>query len=504
MEEKKEIENYLKNLYEFYEKSNYKYFVEKCLSFNIKIGDYNKNISSLSKKVYEFILNQLLVNNSRVEYKECNSYYYLNVLYSDNKFLDNNIIVDIPLFEENYEHVANIIFSYLNDNKINFSMKFYKLLKNSFFKIVFYDVGQFKRFSDFFNMNSEIVATVKSRVIPFLNKTNYLGIYTEIEPYSFKNFYLKNLYLYFDHYSNNPSEDGVTLDGFLYFITNKVKTSRNNLNEKRMYSILMNYLEISINSIDISYLFQSNTVMNLGSYSPNDYILKMNNYKMIYFINKDDGEQIEYGSEDFLNIAYSKYYENVIKRETNNKFYFDFYNIYNSILCSQYKNTDALLSLINDKMDIINKLLIILSSAFFAHKKMNFPIKTVYTILDSVVPKIYTYTSPVLSNINNNSNSVSINSDNNESVVKVSNEYILSDELANKLVDLYDGKKISFKDYLNQYDILSSIKVDTIIHMKDGTVTNGKDFIDNLYKHISFYNSFSELFDDMVSMIEYK
>ena len=47
MEEKKEIENYLKNLYDFYEKSNYKYFVEKCLSFNIKIGDYNKSIYTL-------------------------------------------------------------------------------------------------------------------------------------------------------------------------------------------------------------------------------------------------------------------------------------------------------------------------------------------------------------------------------------------------------------------------------------------------------------------------
>ena len=83
-------------------------------------------------------------------------------------------------------------------------------------------------------MNSEIVSTVKSRVIPFLNKVNYLGVYTEIVPYSFKNFYLKNLYMYFDHYSLNPTEDGVTLDGFLYFITNKVKTSRNNLNEKRV------------------------------------------------------------------------------------------------------------------------------------------------------------------------------------------------------------------------------------------------------------------------------
>ena len=54
---------------------------------------------------------------------------------------------------------------------------------------------------------------------------NYLGVYTEIVPYSFKNFYLKNLYMYFDHYSLNPTEDGVTLDGFLYFITNKIKRS---------------------------------------------------------------------------------------------------------------------------------------------------------------------------------------------------------------------------------------------------------------------------------------
>ena len=239
--------------------------------------------------------------------------------------------------------------------------------------------------------------------------------------------------------------------------------------------------------------------MDLGSYSPNDFILKMNNYKMKYFINKEDGEQIEYGSEVFLNIAYSKYNENVIKRETNNKFYFDFYNIYNNILCSQYKNTDYLLSLINDKMDIINKILIILSSAFFAHKKMNFPIKTVYTILDDILPKIYVYTSPVVPSIDETISSTDSNVE-----VKVSNDYILSEELANKLVDLLDGRKISFKDYINKYDILSSIMNDTIIHMKDGTVTNGKDFIDNIYKHISFYNSFSELFEDMVSMIEYK
>ena len=81
MEEKNEIENYLKNLYEFYKKSNFKYFVEKCLSFNIKIGDYNKNINLLSKKVYDSLLNELINTESRIEYKEDNSYYYIGVKY---------------------------------------------------------------------------------------------------------------------------------------------------------------------------------------------------------------------------------------------------------------------------------------------------------------------------------------------------------------------------------------------------------------------------------------
>jgi hypothetical protein len=242
----------------------------------------------------------------------------------------NKIIVDIPIFEENYEYVAKLIFNYLNENKINFAMKFYKLLKNSFFKLEFYDIGQFKRFSEFFNMNSDINSVVKSRVLPFLNKSHYLGVYTEVIPYSFKNFYIKNLYMYFSYYSSNKTENGITLDGFFNYIANISKSSKN-LNEKRMFDILLRYLDITINSKDLSYLFETNTVMSLGSYSPNDFILKMDNYKMIYFINKDDGEEIKYGSEDFLNIAYSKYYENVIKKETSNKFYYDFLSVYNLI-----------------------------------------------------------------------------------------------------------------------------------------------------------------------------
>ena len=504
MEEKKEIENYLKNLYEFYKKSNYKYFVEKCLSFNIKIGDFNKNINSLSKKVYDSLLNSLNNIDCRAEYRETFNYYYLKLEYSESLSYINKIIVDVPVFEENYEYVANIIYRYLAENKINFSMKLYKLLKNDYFKIEFYDFGQFKRFSEFFNMNSEINNVVKSRVIPFLNKSYYLGVYTEVIPYSFKNFYIKNLYLYFSYYIDNETEDGVNLDGFLNFVSNKLKTCKN-LNEKRMYSILVEYLDISINSKDLSYLFDTNTIMSLASYSPNEFNLKLDDSKMIYFINKEDGEEIKYGSEDFLNIAYSKYYENVIKQEKNNKYYSDFYSIYNIILCTQYKEIDMIFSLLNDKMDIINRLLIVLSSAYFAHKKMNFPIKTVYSILDRVIPKVYDYKCHEMRNIELNIETSDINSENNINNTKnVSNEYIITEEIANKLVNLSDGKKISFKDYLEKYDILCNIKMDTLVHLKDGTTVSGKEFIDDLYKYISFYNSFTDLFEDMVIMLEYK
>ena len=79
--------------------------------FDFSFADIRQYGNALIKKVYDSILNQLLINNSKVEYKECNSYYYLNVLYSDNRFLDNNIIVDIPLFEENLNTAKIVVWN---------------------------------------------------------------------------------------------------------------------------------------------------------------------------------------------------------------------------------------------------------------------------------------------------------------------------------------------------------------------------------------------------------
>jgi hypothetical protein len=147
---------------------------------------------------------------------------------------------------------------------------------------------------------------------------------------------------------------------------------------------------------------------------------------------------------------------------------------------------DSILSLLNEKMDIINRLLVVLSSAFFAHKKLNIPIKVIYSILDKVIPKVYDYNNFEPKEKNN------------------SNVFVLNEELINKIIDLKDGTKLTFNDYLSKYDILNNINSNTIVHLKTGEVLNGIDFVNNLYKYVSNYNSFGELFEDLVSLVEYK
>ena len=263
MNKKNEVENFLNILYEFYKKNNYKFFVEKCLGYNIKIGDYNKNITTLSNKLFNNVLNCLSGVECRKEYKETKYYYYLNVKMIENNKFKNNIIIDIPVFEDNYEKITLNIINYLIEHRFNFSFKFYKLLKNSYFKLIFEDVGQCKSFCEYFNMNNEINSCILSRCIPFINNYNLLGIYTEIEPFSFKNFYIKYLYRYFCDSVRKQTET-ITLDDFYKYVYNKYKIERN-LNRKRMFKILVNYLDIIIRHSNIFDLFVNNTVMNISS-----------------------------------------------------------------------------------------------------------------------------------------------------------------------------------------------------------------------------------------------
>ena len=482
MNKVEELNNYLKNMYNFYEKNNFKFFFEKCMNYNIKIGDYGKDIDLLSRKVFTSVLNAMPQESVKFEYKNYVNYYYLGVFNLDNNKVKYNIIVDIPVFEDNYERIALKILKFLLDNKVNFSMKFYKKLKNSFFKILFEDLSQLKLFVNYFGNNEEIVNETKSRVLPFLNSINLLGIYTEVSPYSFKNYFICQLYLYFNYCNTNSISDRISLDDFHSYIRNKFKSEKRD-NKKRMFSILFNYLDIMLYEKDLYLLFNQNSIMNISSYTSSDYILKLNSKKMIYFIDKVEGIEINYGSIDFLNIAYSKYYDNVIKKEQNDKYYNDFYSIYSDILCSNFKNVNSILSLLNPKMDTINKLLIIFSSAYFAYKKLDLSIYTIYKLLDTVVPLIYSY-------------------DFKDIVVIGSSNYVLNDDYANIIVNLKDGTKITIREYFKKFNVLDNINNNSKIKFKNGEELTGKDYLDNLIKYISNYNNYNDLCNDLIEFIK--
>ena len=130
MDKKSELKNYLNFMYEFYKNSNYNYFVEKCLNYNIKINDYNKNIDKLSKNIYLMLLDNVDKSISKIKYNECRFYYNLSIFHSDNANYNSSIILDIPVFEDNYEKIALNLFNYFIENSFDFTMKFYKILKN--------------------------------------------------------------------------------------------------------------------------------------------------------------------------------------------------------------------------------------------------------------------------------------------------------------------------------------------------------------------------------------
>ena len=487
MDKKSELKNYLNFMYEFYKNSNYNYFVEKCLNYNIKINDYNKNIDKLSKNIFLMLLDNVDKSISKIKYNECRFYYNLSIFHSDNVNYNSSIILDIPVFEDNYEKIALNLFNYFIENSFDFTMKFYKILKNDYFKVVLYNINDCKKFIEYFASNKEIKEQVKSRVLPFLYSINLLGIYTEIYPYSFKNFFIKYLYLYFSSLNNELDEDFDILNGFYIFIKNKWKKEEK-LNKKRMFFIIYNYLNIIINDLSIFDLFDLKLSVDIGSYNSNNYSLRLDKTNNIYFKDNLDYSEVRFGSIEFLGICYSKYYEKIIKQNTLNTFFSNYYSIYSDILSTNYKNIDNILSLINSDMDVITKQLIIFSSAYYAYIMFEFSLKDLYMLLKIVLIKINIYYE------DNTSNKNAINKVN----------YILEEDYANVVVSLSDKTSMSIGEYFNKFRVLKTIDCNSVIHFKDNYSLRGDEFLDNLYKFIPKYSNFKELLSDLVYFIEYK
>ena len=487
MNKKELLENYLKKLYKIYIEKDFNEFVNTILSYNIRIGDYKKDISSISKKIFDEILVLLPESKAKFSYKEFTNFYKINIIYKEYNDPTPKVIIDVPVFIENYEKITNNLIKFLIENKINSYIKLQKVSQNALLEIRVDNEAEAKKIVNHFKTNKEIVQEIKSRVVPFLPEDNLLGFSYEYKPYNFKNFYYVCLYEYF---STLKSIDNLTLDGLVAYIDNKYKVERR-LNKKRMLLSIYNSIRVINEEDDIYSMFRYNSDMNIGSINPNEFDLKLDENKMIFFVNKLDERIISYGSEEYLNLVYSKFYDNFIKREESSTYYGYFYNIFSKILSDDYKDIDKLLDFSNMQKDYIYTLMMLISSLFFAYKKMNFSLNDVYSILKYVLFKKY---------------KLEIKIKSSEEYEEKKNIFIfpLNIEYGNKVVDLKDKSKITVKEYFRQNKIEDTIPLNSLVYMKDGKILKGEDFLRDLYKYIGLYDSFEELRNSLISLIEFK
>lgn len=487
MNNKEILEKYLINLFNIYKDKNFGEFIDLCLNYNIRIGDYKKNISNESKKVFDSILEILPSSKPRLSYKEFINSYKINVVYTYVNESTPKVIMDIPVFLENYEKIILRIIQMLVKERINFNIKLLKEYKNPIVQLKVDNINVAKKINDYF-INDEIIKEeVKSRVLPFLPQFGFIGYSLEYKPFNFKNFYFLYLYKFFNKLNNN---DEISLIGLQNFFESEYKSERR-LNKKRMLLGLYKSIYIINNEEKIDFLYSYDSQLNIGSINPNFFDLKIDEQKMIYFINKEDQRIISYGSEDYLNLVYSKFYENVIKKEKNEVYYSYFYTIYSKILEDNYRNIDKHLDFSDINNDEIYQLMMLISSGFFAYKKMNFSLDDVYEILSYVLEiKL----------------GKKIIKKEQEEFNKKREIYIfpLNIDYGNKVIDLNNGLKTTVKEYFRENKVIETIPVDSMIIMKDGNKVKGIDFLNEIYKYIPNFNSFNDLRNNMIELIEFK
>lgn len=487
MNKKELLENYLKKLYKIYEEKNFDFFVNTILSYNIRIGDYNKNIFNISKKIFDEILLQLPESKAKFSFKEFNNYYKINIIYNVYNDPTPKVIIDVPLFIENYEKITINLTNFLIKNKINSYIKLQKISKNPLLEIRVDNENEAKKVVNHFKTDEVISKEIKSRVIPFLPEDSLLGFSYEYKPYNFKNFYYICLYKFFNTIKN---EDDVNLDNFENYVDNLYRTERI-LNKKRMTLSIYESIRTINQSEDIYNMFKYNSDMNIGSMNPNEYNLKLDKEKMIYFINKIDERIISYGSEEYLNLVYSKFYDNFIKREESSTYYAYFYNIFSKLLSENFKDIDKLLDFSIIQKDYIYTLMMLISSLFFAYKKMGFALNDVYLILKHILFKKYKL-------------DIEVKSLDDFDKPNIGYVFPLNIEYGNKVIDLKNKSKITIKEYFRINKVLDTIPMNSLVYMKDGKILKGEDFLKEIYKYISLYDNFEELRNSLVSLIEFK
>ena len=106
MNKKELLKKYLEKLYKIYSEKSFSDFVNTILSYNIRIGDYGKDISLISKEVFNKILTLIPESKAKFSYKEFYNFFKINITYKIYNDPTPKVTMDIPVFIDNFEKIA--------------------------------------------------------------------------------------------------------------------------------------------------------------------------------------------------------------------------------------------------------------------------------------------------------------------------------------------------------------------------------------------------------------
>ncbi len=481
---KNELLNYLIKCFEVYKDNNYEFLLDYVNSYNCRLNEYEKNISNVTNNIFKSITNVLSYKKIKYSYKESNKSIKINLIFSNNNYPTTPTNIIVPVFVENFLRISIKLINYLIDNKIDCNIKLSKINKIDLFVISIYDFKKAKEFMIYYSNDKEMSNDIKNKNNPLFLTYFGLSVYTCIKPFNFLDLYLYCLCFYF---KNIKKSEDITINSLLEFLL-KFNKKENNILKKEMINIIIKTININNSSKTIDYLFNYNANMNLGSFDLSSYNLKLDSNKLIFFENKEKTVLIVFGGEDYLNICYSKFYNNVIEKYPNDLLYCYFQNIFYKILEDKFENFENILDFSNSNEDIIYQELMLISSGYFGYKKIGIKLEIINNMIKIILEKKLNCVIKQEQENNNIPNDVVI--------------FPFNLEYANKIIKLKSGKLSTVFNYFRDYYVLDYIPLKSKINLKNGSIVTGEEFLKNLYNIIEDYDDFKDLIDDQIEMIE--
>lgn len=486
MGQKDKLNDYLLKLFEIYNSNSIREVYDMFLKYNVMINEYNKDIS---KQVSEISNSIKIINDNKnnIVVEDNNNSLSIKCTFKYKNNPTNKLRLLIPIFVENLNKIVEESIKFFFEDKINFKVIIKKNVANDTLCIFLDNYADYKSYERFFNTNEFIKNIIKSFCVPIMPFDDRIGVTEEIYPINYFNIFFHYLIQFF----NNNRYETKNLEEFNSYLNNRYSDETSILMRNELTILIKNINKI-INTVRIEYLFDNNTDLNISSIDENQYKLKLDDKKLIYFESVEGGMIIELGSEDYLNICYSKIYKNFIEKNSSIEVYSFFKNVYDSIINSNYKNIVKAIDFSKINSDIIYQQLFIISSGFFALKKLGFSLNHVYELI-------------ILALENTLKTKIEINKKNMEEKI-IKKEKILfpfNIEYGNKVFDLSDGTKTTIKSYFSKNRILEYIPLNSTIFFKDGESVNGEKFLKNILDYIIGYDIFKDYLTEKISYIEY-